>query len=238
MRALMPVATLLLAASCVSGPRLQPTTEAQVLPANRDTAVTESSGVKLMADASVWKGSPSNLGQTLTPVYVRLDNQSGRALRINYDDFSLLGAESRFHYSALPPFSLRQSGMSSSEQGTGGSGRTSFFVGSSGSWGGGGYYGRRGPWGSPFYAPYYGYGPYYPGPYASYQCEEPLPTRDMLRKALPEGTLEDGGTVQGFVYFQAVTGRENGVVLQMRPVDASSGESLGTLDIPFQVAKK
>jgi len=247
MRALAPItAALLLAASCVPKATLKPTTEAQTLQGNQDTAVTEVAGVKLLADGSAWKGTPSNLGNTLTPVYVRMDNQSGRTLRIRYSDFSLVGAESRFHYSALPPFSLRQGYASvepsSLEDGTGGSGSVSLGVGVTPAYGPRyGYYGRRyygAPWTGPFIGPYpYFYGPYYPGPYAGYTCEEPLPTRDMLQSALPEGTLEDGGTVQGFLYFQGVAHREPGVALQAQVVDAASGEQLGTLSIPFQVKK-
>ncbi|MBZ4413582.1 hypothetical protein VZQ01_22375 [Myxococcus faecalis] len=231
MRALVPLVALLVAAGCASNTNtLKPTTQAQVLPADQDSAVAEGAGVRLVADASAWKGSPANLERTLTPVYIRLENQSGRTLRIRYEDFSLVGTESRFRYSALAPFSLRQSALSSMDEGTGGSGRSWVYMGGGLRWGS-----RFGPrWGSPFY-PFYG--PYGPGPYA-YQCEEPLPTQDMLRQALPEGTLGDGGTVQGFIYFQVVTGRESGVVLEARPVDANSGESLGTLDIPFQVGKR
>ncbi|WP_163869905.1 hypothetical protein [Myxococcus eversor] len=242
MRALVPVATLLLAAGCVTESKLKPSLDAQVLQGDKDTAIAKSSGVTLVADGAAWKGSPSNLERTLTPVYVRLENQSGRTLRIRYEDFSLVGTESRFSYSALPPFTLRQSMVSSSStqgtlEGTGGSGSGSVYIGAGPGWRTGyGYgYGPRGGWGNPFY-PGYGWGGY-PGPYTTYQCEEPLPTRDMLQKALPEGTLADGGTVQGFIYFQVVTGRENGVVLRANPVDANSGESLGTLDIPFQVGK-
>ncbi|MFY2559038.1 hypothetical protein ACN469_15515 [Corallococcus terminator] len=242
MRALVPVATLLLAAGCVTESNLKPSMEAQVLQGDKDTAVAKASGVTLVADGSAWKGSPSNLERTLTPVYVRLENQSGKTLRIRYEDFTLVGTESRFSYSALPPFTLRQSAVSSSStqgrlEGTGGSGGGSVYIGAGPGWRSGYGYGPRGAWGNPFYPGYGGYGPYYPGPYTTYQCEEPLPTRDMLQKALPEGTLANGGTVQGFIYFQVVTGRENGVVLQARPVDANSGESLGTLDIPFQVGK-
>ncbi|NTX02605.1 MULTISPECIES: hypothetical protein [Myxococcus] len=240
MRSLVPVAAMLLAAGCVTESNLKPSMEAQVLQGDKDTAVAESSGVTLVADGAAWKGSPSNLERALTPVYVRLENQSGRTLRIRYEDFSLVGTESRFSYSALPPFTLRQPVASSSSvegtlEGTGGSGSGAVYIGAGPAWRTGSWsYGPRGAWGSPFY-PYYG--PYYPGPYTTYQCEEPLPTRDMLQKALPEGTLADGGTVQGFIYFQVVTGRENGVMLQARPVDANSGESLGTLDIPFRVGK-
>ncbi|NOK22407.1 hypothetical protein HMI50_35890, partial [Corallococcus carmarthensis] len=94
-----------------------------------------------------------------------------------------------------------------------------------GGWGPGWY---GGPWGSPFYSPYY-YPPYY---------EQPLPTEDMLNNALPEGTLEPGGTQEGFLYFQGVARREDAVTLQVKLVDAQTGEPFGSLGIPFQVSTK
>jgi hypothetical protein len=57
----------------------------------------------------------------------------------------------------------------------------------------------------------------------------------MLRQALPEGTLEEGGSVTGFLYFQDVSEREGRVTLQARLVDARTGEQFGTLSIPFDV---
>jgi hypothetical protein len=67
------------------------------------------------------------------------------------------------------------------------------------------------------------------------RCETPLPTKDMLEQALPEGTLENGGTVAGFIYFQSIGKREQQVTLQAQLVDARTGESFGRLSIPFQV---
>jgi hypothetical protein len=52
------------------------------------------------------------------PVEVRIENQSGRPLRIEYDHFVLEGA-SRFQYAALSPFELREEGLA-----MGGSGRS------------------------------------------------------------------------------------------------------------------
>ena len=59
----------------------------------------------------------------------------------------------------------------------------------------------------------------------------------MLSEALPEGVVQDGGSVSGFVYFQSVTGRESAVQFEMNLVDASGGEAFGVIAIPFQTAK-
>jgi hypothetical protein len=249
-RALWPALAALLAASCVSETKLQPLPSA---PTTRSGAVTtEAEGVRLVADGDAWRGSPSNLENLVTPVAVRLENQSGRPLRIQQEDFTLQG-ESGFRYAALPPLELKEEGL-----GVGGSGQVSFGVGVGmavpwawapgpfpstygwGPWGPGWYdpffHGPwHGPWNDPWYGPY-GYGSY--GPYVGgywYPPPEPLPTRDMLRQALPEGTLEEGGTIAGFLYFQGVSEREGHVTLQARLVDANTGEQFGTLSIPFEV---
>ena len=234
MRGLGPVAAaLLLAAGCIPETQLRPDPSAQRLQGDKDAARAEASGVQLVADGAAWKGMPENLERSLTPVRVTLENRSGRPVRLAYGDFALVSPESHFRYAAIPPLTLSGASLSS---GYGGSGREDFLpLGPGPGWGYGPYgrYASGGRWGrGPFIGPYRD--PFYPYPYAA-QCEERLPTQDMLEQALPEGTLEDGGRVEGFLYFQGVAARESRVVLQARLVDASSGEPLGTLDIPFQV---
>ncbi|MFP2911288.1 hypothetical protein ACLESD_40950 [Pyxidicoccus sp. 3LFB2] len=229
-------ASLLVASGCIREARLRPTTEAQLQQGDSSAARTQASGVVLVADGAAWKGAPDNLEHSLTPVFVRLENDSGRPLRLQYGDFAIVGRESRFRYAALPPLTLGNTVASVEPPGRS---RVSLGVGSR--WGYGPY-GRYGWYGSGGYGPrgpFVGpYNPFYPDPYyGNYRCEEPLPTQDMLTQALPEGTLEAGGQVQGFLYFQGVAARESQVVLQARLVDANTGEPFGTLDIPFQVSR-
>ncbi len=241
-RALLPaLAAVLLAAGCYRETKLQPLPAVQTTKAG--SAVAEAQGVRLVADGDSWRGTPSDLERAVTPVEVRFENQSGRTLRIKYEDFVLVGDDSHFKYAALSPFEMRDDGLA-----IGGSGSTTGKIAPAGgvSVGVGVGYGAWGPWGpgwgdpfyrhwyDPFYGPYYGPYSYWGGPYWYYP-PEPLPTRDMLRRALPEGTLESGGTITGFLYFQSVSGREGSVTLQARLVDASTGEQFGTLSIPFGV---
>jgi hypothetical protein len=242
--ALWPALAALLAAGCLSETKLQPLPSAST--SQGGAVTTEAQGVRLVADGDAWRGTPSHLERLVTPVELRLENQSGRPLRLRYEHFVLVG-DSRFQYAALSPFELRQEGLA-----VGGSGATSgdvsFSVGvglgrpwglrpgpfvSSYGWGGVGPRWHD-PWYDPFFDPWYD--PYY-GPYARgyWVPPEPLPTRDMLRQALPEGTLENGGTIAGFLYFQDVSEREGRVLLQARLVDANTGEQFGTLTIPFDV---
>ncbi|WP_233610267.1 MULTISPECIES: hypothetical protein [Corallococcus] len=229
---------LMLMAGCAAETKLRPTPEAGILQDNKSSAITEQEGVRLTADGAAWHGSPSDLERRVTPVYVRLENQGQRPLRLQYKDFALVGQESRFRYSALPPLSLRRATSSRDTEAqatilpaSGPRGRV---------WVGGGYgYGPYRGWGPGWYGPGpWGWGSPFYGPYPYTYYEQPLPTEDMLNNALPEGTLEPGGTQEGFLYFQGVAHRENAVTLQVKLVDAETGEPFGSLGIPFQVSTK
>jgi len=221
----------LIAAGCVTEPQLQPRPDAHSLGNDPSAAIAEAKGVRLVADGADWKGSPSNLERRLTPVRVWLDNHSGRTLSVRYAVFDLLG-ESRFQYAALSPGKMAEANDAQPRCVAGYSpGYWSMGL----TWGWGGYPGY--PWHSswwpglyydPFYAPFYG-----PPPYV--RCDEPLPTHDMVKQALPEGTLENGGSIAGFLYFQGVGERERQVILQARLVDAATNQTFGQLTIPFQV---
>jgi hypothetical protein len=58
----------------------------------------------------------------------------------------------------------------------------------------------------------------------------------MLQLALPEGTLDSGGSVEGFIYFQKPDTGTRHLRLRMKIVDAESGFTLGSTDMPFIVA--
>ncbi|MCY1082682.1 hypothetical protein [Archangium lansingense] len=242
------LAALLLAAGCVTTTTLQPLPSTPTTQAG--SAIAEADGVRLVADGDAWRGTPSDLERIVTPVLVRIENQSGRPLRIDYASFTLLGG-SHFEYAAISPLELHDEGLAA-VGGSGVGGNVALSVGVGVGWGWGwspfpsAFVGGH-PWGpgwyNPWYGPgWYGYGPgfYDPfwGPYSSWYWSpppEPLPTRDMLRKVLPEGTLDTGGTLTGFLYFQNVSEREGSVTLQARLVDARTGEHFGTLGIPFGV---
>ncbi len=223
----------LVIAGCIPETQLQPRPDARSLAGDPSAAVAEAQGVRLVADGASWKGHPSNLERRLTPVELRVENHSGRRLNIRYTFFDLLG-ESRFQYAALSPLRMdeandaRPSCVASYRPGYW---RLGVSWGYQSAWRPSAPW-RRAWWPSPFYDPFYD--PYYgPPPYV--RCEEPLPTQDMLDRALPEGTLENGGTISGFLYFQGVGERERQVVLQARLVDATTDEPFGQLTIPFQV---
>lgn len=242
-----------LLAACVVLPFLTSCVETVLVPTgtvvregSRQVAFAEAAGVKLWAEFQ-WSGDPVNLPDFVTPVLVTMENTSGRPVRLAYPDFTLLGV-SGTRYAALPPYSV---GAGVSERAR--PEQPIVFVD---------YHPatpvRPGPpppppaklrihhhrfHVAPPYAHFYLGLPLWAGLwalnanyYAHWHAAWPvrLPTPDMLERALPEGALEDGGRVSGHLYFQNVR-REAGVQLQATLHDATTGQDLATLSIPFAV---
>ncbi len=241
--------------ACGHMPELKPDPAAPRAPGNPNAAFAEVAGVKVVVAGDAWDADPKNLPTVLTPVKVMLENQSGRPLKINYDEFKLAGS-SGFTYSAIPPMEARvvlsqtsrreikivlaayQQGSPSGQAG-GGQSRTApapvqsrvvadrFFVAPHFAW----YYPGWTAWPYPF-----AYDPFYYDRLMAYLPKE-LPTKDMLAEALPAGVLQPGGRVSGFVYFQGIADRETRVKFEMDLVDANSSEALGHVSLPFDVKK-
>jgi hypothetical protein len=115
-----------------------------------------------------------------------------------------------------------------------------------GGWGGGwrGYHvygGLRG-----YYGPgalYWG-GPYWyaPGSWVFYWGPRyyPMgPSADVLQYALPEGVLEPGGHVNGFLYFQKATAASvRGLDLGWDMHEATRGTALGSTHVPLEIISR
>ena len=227
-RSIAAVLSVLALEACATEKVLEPAAGAQLAPGRQNVAETSAAGVSVKVAGDSWKGDPQDLGRLFTPVRVTITNTSGETLRVSYRDFRLSGA-SGFQYVAIPPIrargslSLREAPSSPSFQLAGWE-HHRFFVAPHYSY----LYPELAPWRGPF-----AYDPlYYDGFYARWP--ERLPTQDMLSEALPEGAVQDGGSVSGFVYFQSVTGRESAVRFGMTLVDASNGQAFGMVAIPFQ----
>lgn len=239
------LAAVALGLGCATEPVLVPAPEASRPAGAPGTAFAEVAGIRLWADGDAWKGAPSSLEQVLTPVKVTLENHSGHPVRIAFKDFTLLGG-SGFRYAALPPFSLQGTAVSATEP-----------TRQPGAWVPAAYHPARTVvvvrprfsadrfWvARPYLGFYPGFQPwpyawdwdrvYYDQWYGSWPT--PLPTKDMLEEALPEGVVEDGGRISGFLFFQR-TSKESQVQLQFQAQDARTGEVLGTGSVPFVVLR-
>lgn len=215
---------VLLTAGCAMGPELSPAPGADRVAGHEDAAVREVAGVRTVVQADAWTGTPAILPE-LTPLQISIENNSGRPLRIQYHQFALVAPSGR-RYAALPPYKIEGTAVTSAPL------MAPVF-----------------PYRNFSFAPYYNPGALgltgWPGPfpydpvYASHYYglwQTPLPTEDMLEKALPEGVLaEDGYLRSGFLYFEAVDEDLSRVDFTFELVDATSGERFGTIRIPFSV---
>jgi hypothetical protein len=204
--------------ACVHQRVLEPAAGAPRAEGRPNVAETAAAGVTVEVTGDSWKGDPPGLEILFTPVRVIIDNHSGKTLRVSHRDFSLSGS-SGFLYAAKAP--IKAHGTLSSPGATSSASRphSAYVYPAVDAWPGGVAY-------TPFI--YDGFDATWP---------EQLPTQDMLSQALPEGVLEDGGAVTGFVYFESVTGRESAVEFEMTLVDAMSGQAFGRVAIPFQTTR-
>jgi hypothetical protein len=221
MRSHLVVCVLLLWAmgGCATRAVLVPASTAQSVPGAPYTARAPVAGVDVTVSANQWSGYPPTL-EGLTALHVAIVNGSERPLRIRYDAFTLV-SPSGFVAAALPPLSIRGTVLVPVQ--TGGFVYDRFWVAP--------YYVRYYPWASPWAGPF-AYDPWYYDSYYGY-WRQPLPTQDMLAKAMPEGVIEAHGRLAGFLYFQHVHGET--VTFTMELVDAKTGETFGSIRIPFVV---
>ena len=213
------IATLLVG-GCGHG-QLRPAETATAVPGAPDYAASEVDGVRIAAAGAGWDGSPKDLDQRLTPVKVRIVNHSGKALRILYEDFVLAGARGH-KYRPLPVVPIDHDARDTLRPIFA---SVNFFVGpryhdvypSLPAWE------RQLPRDETFYDRQFG------------RWSEDLPTREMKRMALPEGVLADGGQLTGFVYFEEATKRERRVTFQAELAGDDDGETVASIEIPFDV---
>ncbi|MFZ5441142.1 MAG: hypothetical protein ACOZQL_14125 [Myxococcota bacterium] len=223
-------------------PRLDPVGP---VPGAERFAFVEAEGVRLWASGSSWDGQPANLEEFLTPVLVTIENVSGRQLRLTPADLTLVGS-SGMHYAALPPLKADvRSELGLEGQVVLADYHRAVPV-------------RPAPRPHPGHAPppkrfwvvrpwvpFHVGVPLWPAPWPWWsvhwhtthyaQWPVPLPSDDMIRRALPEGVLDDGGTVSGFVYFPQLGARERTVKLELKLADATTGTEWGVARVQFLV---
>lgn len=211
-------------AGCTSTPELQPTAGAERLSGPAVGAEASAQGVQVEASVQTWDGTPRDLKQ-VEPVLLTIHNRSERPLRVQYKAFQLVAADGT-HHRALAPMAIDKSATV----------RVQDFSPRYGSE----FSGFRS---APYWGPYYGgFGGIYTGfGYESryYDTHDlrsiQLPTRDMLERALPEGVVDPGGSAKGYLYFEKLKQGLNRVHLQAQLVGAETGESFGSVSIPFDV---
>lgn len=205
-------------------------TQVRLLPLGDKIADLPNAASEKVADISVlietqaWSGDPAILSK-VTPVRVTIQNKSGNLIRVRSSEFAFVSDNGQ-RYSALPPYDVKGS---VEKQVTPGFACDHFMI-------------------APYYSGYFPdieacpddftydqvyYNNYYPD-WAQFQ----LPTREMLRLALPDGVVDVGGYVSGFLYFQNISTKEQRVKFIAKLINAVNGDLMGTVSMPFKVVKK
>ena len=226
---LLLLASALLAAGCSApGTQLDPAPAANTVSA--ETAVDRVNGVRMTAETGAW-GGLARVKTEVTPIRVTIENGSRVPLRLRYDEFALVNPQGR-RYAALPPYGVEGSVEDPtlvdaySPVTSPGFTYSGFSVAP--------YYRSVYPSVTP-YAGSFGYDPLYYDRYYTAYREIALPTEEMVREALPEGVIDPGGRVSGFLYFERVPPTAPRVRFRADLADAQSGETFGEISIPFVV---
>lgn len=208
---------------CERGPLLEPAA-ASLQPRDMPGAVmAQQSQVRVIAQAREWPG-PARIAEVVTPLRIVIENGSQRPLEVRYSSFEIAALAGET-YRAIPP--RRVTGVVDTEEYI----RPGFT------------YGR-------FYAAPYNHG-YYSG-VPTYRGEFPLegsyherhydywdgravlPTPQVIARALPEGVLNPGGRLDGYVYFEKPQQKQGtGVALQVRLKATDSAEPFVSVSLPF-----
>jgi len=223
-----------------------------------ESAVATADNVTITVIPNSWNGRPRNLYRKVTPVEVRIQNDSKVPVRLIYSDFQLQTPQGQA-FAALPPSEITGvqavgdvlpsqnsnphvvdvafQRMAPHRTHIVNGGRSRVLI-------------RPGfTWNNFYYAPYWGYGYYGIGPwpygwapngvyfnmYYPYMTAVRLPTRSMLRKGLPEGVIAPGGYVEGFLYFKRVSPDLSKIDFTAFVQNANTGKQLATISIPFDV---
>lgn len=186
-----------------------------------EDATLRIAGVRARVYGDAALALPSPAASAVTAVRLVLENHGDEPVRLRYRELWLLEPDGRVRL-ALPPLVV---GRGEPPEGVRTAfGHTRFRVAP-------GYdrvHTALSSWSGPFsvdptYAPTY-----------FTRWPPPLPTTEMVARALPEGVLEPGGRIDGLVYFEGISPLSEEVTLVAELVNAQTGGVMGTLHVPFQ----
>ncbi|MFW5738996.1 MAG: hypothetical protein ACOC1F_01375 [Myxococcota bacterium] len=208
-------------AGCMGGTELEPATSANQVQGMDDAATAVAAGVRITAQGDAWHGL-ENVTDHVTPLRVSITNNSGRALRIRYRDFVLRGSGGD-SYAALPLTAIEGEIEAPTRVDEPAFAERSFYVAP--------HYAAAYPSMRAYTQPFAYDAPYY-DEYNTYLRDIDLPTVEMVESGLPEGVIDDGGEVSGFLYFQQVPGKTKQVSFTAH-LHTPEGDEIGALTIPF-----
>jgi hypothetical protein len=192
-----------------------------------DEGVLASSGdVRVVLQTTHWPG-PTAIQQEITPVRVLITNQGKDPIAIRYQDFALY-TPSGERLGAIPPFEVSGSVQQPITAGPAVMSPTFSWTGFSVAPAYAPIYPTLTPWGSGF-----AWDPWYYRNYSSYWVNVPLPSPDMLAAALPEGVLQPGGRLDGWLYFPGIPRSADTVTFHAAITNPLTGIVSHDLEVPY-----
>ena len=177
-------------------------------------------GVEVSARMGAWTGAPDML-DVITPVQVRVDNGSGRYLRLRLADFAVVSLAGSHAAVLQPNVGPAPAALYAPR-----------FVA----------YGLlTAPTDAAVYPNVREWAGWFPRDAqqeltaARAWPDARMPTPEMRSLALPDGVLQPGGSSEGFVYVVRPAAQEPGARLRFDLVDAESGKVFGTATVPLGV---
>lgn len=223
----------LLAGCSLPEPTLSPAPSADRPPGEPDTAVARVDGVYAVVKSSSWPADPT-VATKLTPLHVRIENDSDVPILVRYQEFALIGPEGQY-YSALPPLAAKIDVAESTAEFT----ATRPISNPS--------FRHQGFFVAPFYGYAYGtipvwqhdfrHDPFYYDTYHTTYKELDISVEELNQWALPEGVIASGGSLSGYLYFEHVDPALSHVEFRGNIVNAETGRTLGAIMIPFTVGQ-
>jgi hypothetical protein len=183
-------------------------------------------GVYLTIRSNKWAGEPETLGSAATPLFVTIRNDSPDPVRIQYRDIEIVDQHGR-SYAALPPAHLSASNVLRGAQVTAPEFKYERFEVAP-------YLVQAYP-SLPVWAGKFDFDLQHYRQYAR-QWPFPLPTKDMIEKAIPEGVLLPGGVITGYVYVEPINPSDvERATVQLNVTLAEEGEQRASITIPMLV---
>lgn len=219
------ITALLLAGTSACGAHrtLVPAKEARTLSDAPEAAFAVESGVRCSVNGLAWPENGRQLPDSIVPIKVRVRNSGNKPIRVLYEAFVLRGGSGR-KYRPVPVVPLNQKALKRQKINLVYA-SSNFYVARRFR----GMYSGLEPWSDRmsrdealYQRQYLRWGEYRPG-------------RDIMRMALPEGVLAEGGVISGYLFFENPVSREGDVSFEAQFHDANAGKTVAVIEIPFAV---
>lgn len=186
-------------------------------------------GLRVTAGARDWPEA-AEIAEGVTPIWVSVENEGARPVALEYSNLAIVGAGGEA-YHALPLYRVEGDAEGRATI------RDISPVVRPG-------FDSREFWLAPHYSTIHPNSPVYQRPfyydygyYETYDADargRPRPTAAMRAAALPEGVLDPGGKVEGWVFFERIPPAAESLYLRAGVEDARSGEDAAVVRLPLE----